>query len=350
MVVTDPVFKPLLSGQQFGVWRVKQMRLVEVPEQEWGKFYGGDCYLVFSSGGHAEGHGGEHVFFWLGGEASQDEITTVAIKAMELDNLFGGMPVQHRELQGHESERFKKLFMALGGMVTLVGGWESGLKRVDRTQHVVRMYKVAGGKMPAMTEVEVGWASMNHGDTFVLDTGKIIFIWAGKTSSGDEKMMASRLANKLRDNLGEEIVHVRDGEEEEMVEDELQTWNKYLAMEGREYVKEASKEKDRKISDNLEKDISLYRCSDMTGKLEIQLIKKGMLRFAELKEDDAFIVEAGELGVWVWLGRRSTGQERAGAMKVGDGFIKERKLPSSTRLTKVHMGGEPEEFKSLFLH
>jgi hypothetical protein len=83
MVVTDPVFKPLLSGLKFCVWRVKQMKLVVVPECDVGKFYSGDCYLVFSSGG------GEHVFYWLGREASMDERTTAAIKAVELDNLFG---------------------------------------------------------------------------------------------------------------------------------------------------------------------------------------------------------------------------------------------------------------------
>ena len=340
MVVTDPVFKPLLSGLKFCVWRVKQMKLVVVPEIDVGKFYTGDCYLVFSAGG------GEHVFYWLGREASMDEITTAAIKAVELDNLFGGMPVQHREVQGYESDRFKNLFS--GGLITLAGGTESGLKRVEKAQHVVRMFQVAGGKIPAMTEVEVAWGRMNHGDTFVLDTGKTIYIWAGKSSSGMEKIVASGLANRLRDNLGEEIVHVRDGEENEMDEEELETWNEYLPLENKMLMEEENKRSDRKISDNLEKEISLYRCSDITGKIEINLVKKGALRYSNLAEDDAFIVEAGELGVWVWLGRKSTKLERTGAMEVGEGFITDRQLPSSTRLTRVIMGGEPQEFKFLF--
>ena len=142
---------------------------------------------------------------------------------------------------------------------------------------------------------------------------------------------------------------MRDGEEEEMVEEELDTWNKYLEMEGRENVKQESEGNDKKIGENLEKEISLHRCSDITGKLEIHLIKKGMLRYEDLAEDDAFIVEAGELGVWVWIGKGSTDQEKTGAMAVGESFIEEKQLPSFTRLTKVHMGSEPEEFKSLFL-
>ena len=95
-------------------------------------------------------------------------------------------------------------------------------------------------------------------------------------------------------------------------------------------------------------EISLYRCSDTSGKLEINLVKKGALSYSNLAEDDTFIVEAGELGVWVWLGRKSTKLERTGAMKVGEGFITHRHLPSCTRLTIVTMGGEPQEFKFLF--
>ena len=88
MVETNPAFKPLLSGQRFGVWRVKQIELLEVPQKDWGRFYAGDCYLVFSGG---EGEAGEHVFYWYGREASQDEKTTAAVMARELDNLFGGL-------------------------------------------------------------------------------------------------------------------------------------------------------------------------------------------------------------------------------------------------------------------
>merc|ERR1712215_56984 len=171
MGVVDPVFAPLLSGKTFGVWRVTQLRLTVVPEKEWGKFYSGDCYLVFSS------IGGEHIFFWLGEDSSSDEQTVAAMKAVELDNLFNGMPVQHREMQGYESVRFKKLFK--DGIVTLLGGTEAGLKKIQKAEHVARLFQVKGGKTPALTEVALDWGSMNHGDTFVVDIGSFIFIWAG---------------------------------------------------------------------------------------------------------------------------------------------------------------------------
>jgi len=339
--VTDPVFAPLLAGKKFEVWRVKQLKLTPVPEKEYGKFYSGDCYLVFHS------DGAEHIFYWLGAESSQDEQAVAAIKAVELDDLFHGNPVQHREVQGHESIRFKKLFN--DGIVTLLGGTESGLKQVQKEGHVARLFHVRGGKVAALTEVALDWGSMNHGDTFVVDTGSIIFIWKGVSSSGMEKFVAARLACKLRDRVGEEVVHVQDGDEDEMTADELEVWNKFLPLQNKENVKKDESEHDKEVDQTLQKEISLYKCSDFTGELEIKLVKKGRLEHKDLDGDDAYIINGNQLGIWVWLGRKSNASERKNAMGAALKFILNNGLPKHTKVTKVNMGLEPEEFKSLFI-
>ena len=136
MAIVDPVFEKLLNkSTQFAVFRVQKLKLVEVSQNDWGKFYAGDCYLVFDTR-----FGGSHIFYWIGSESSQDEQSVAAIKAVELDNLFQGMPVQHREVQGNESLRFKKLFA--GGIVVLQGGFETGLHKVKKEQHVARLFQV----------------------------------------------------------------------------------------------------------------------------------------------------------------------------------------------------------------
>jgi len=252
MAVVDPVFQELLDKEgeeKRGLWRVQNLELVPVPEGHWGQFYDGDCYLLLDKNQEEE-----HVFFWIGDECSVDEQAVAAIKAVELDNLFGGLPVQHREAQGFESNRFKAVFP--DGLIIKKGGMESGLKKAETNVHEPKLFKVAGGSRPVMTEVPMAWSSMNHGDVFVLDSGKKIFVWRGSEASGMEKMTAGLIAAKLRDHVGEDITHLEDGEEEAECDEE---WTEHLPLDGREEILDKDAANDAAITENVDKTIELYK-------------------------------------------------------------------------------------------
>jgi len=51
---------------------------------------------------------------------------------------------------------------------------ESGLKKAETNAHEAKLFKISGGMRPVMQEVDMAWSSMNHGDVFVLDSGKKI--------------------------------------------------------------------------------------------------------------------------------------------------------------------------------
>lgn len=50
------------------------------------------------------------IHYWLGKESSQDEQGAAAIYTTQMDDHLGSVAVQHREVQGHESDTFRAYF------------------------------------------------------------------------------------------------------------------------------------------------------------------------------------------------------------------------------------------------
>ena len=125
------------------------------------------------------------IFFWLGKDSSQDEQGVAAYKTVELDQSLGDEPVQHREVQGHETDEFLSLFK--NGLRYLEGGVATGFKHVDRDAYETRLLHIKGRRNIRVQQVKLDPTSMNEGDVFVLDAGKDIFQWNGKEASRVEK-------------------------------------------------------------------------------------------------------------------------------------------------------------------
>ena len=339
------------------------MQLVVVPVEAYGKFYSGDSYIVFSSAPYGEpggvttknglfnGRVEQHLHFWLGEDTSTDEAAVSAYKTVELDEHLGGAPVQHREVQGQESKRFITYFKS--GVRYLSGGAKSGLSHYVEDKSP-KLFHVKGKRKPVVRQSRsIGWSSLNHGDSFVLDVPEenVVFAWHGRSSNRFEKLQAARFAETLKNEHGGveyEVVVLEDGHEESGTE-HGDIFNELLPLAERSKVQDGAGLPDEDDSMARGK-IKLYQCSDSEGKLVLTEVKDGPLLQEDLKSEDSFLVDNGNYGIWVWIGRRASEGERREAMRNAQGFIKAKNLKSGTPITRVIDGGEPAEFKSLFQH
>ncbi|XP_021929080.1 gelsolin, cytoplasmic-like [Zootermopsis nevadensis] len=126
-VVQDPAFVGAGSKSGVLVWRIEKFNPVAVSSDKYGQFHIGDSYVVLKTKNNRRSW---DIHSWHGNETSNDESATAAIKMVELDNLLGGGPVQHREDQGEESDLFRSYFSS--GILYLPGGIPSGLRPVNR--------------------------------------------------------------------------------------------------------------------------------------------------------------------------------------------------------------------------
>lgn len=138
------------------------------------------------------------VHFWLGRETTQDEAGAAAIYTVQLDDQLGGAPIQHREVQEHESQLFLNYFKP--GIRYMDGGVASGFKKTEtNAAGEKRLFQVKGKKNIRVRQVDLHIGSMNKGDCFILDAGRDIYVYVGKNAKRLEKMKAISMANQIRD-------------------------------------------------------------------------------------------------------------------------------------------------------
>ncbi len=109
-----------------------------------------------------------------------------------MDDFLGTLPVQYREIQGYETDLFLSYFPRFR---VESGGVESGFRHVEPEKYRPRLLWIKSkGKTITIREVPISYTSLNSGDVFLLDYGRELYQWQGKTSSAQERFKASQLA------------------------------------------------------------------------------------------------------------------------------------------------------------
>ncbi|KAM9073182.1 advillin isoform 1-T1 [Megaptera novaeangliae] len=325
-------------------WRIEKMELALVPLNAHGTFYEGDCYLILST--RREGSIlSQDIHFWIGKDSSQDEKSCVAIYTTQLDDYLGGSPVQHREVQCHESDTFRGYFKQ--GIIYKKGGVASGMKHVEtNTYDVKRLLHVKGKRNIRATEVEMSWDSFNRGDVFLLDLGKVIIQWNGPESSSRERLKAMLLAKDIRDRErgGRAEIGVIEGDKEAASPELMKVLQDTLGRHS--IIKPAVP--DEIIDQQQKSNITLYHVSDSAGQLAVTEVATRPLVQGLLNHDDCYILDQSGTKIYVWKGRGATKVEKQMAMSKALNFIKMKGYPSSTNVETVSDGTESAMFKQLF--
>jgi gelsolin len=118
------------------------------------------------------------IHIWIGSESTQDEYGTAAYKMVEADDFLGGVPVQHRQVEGHEADVFHAYFDAVE---YLEGGVESGFNHVEATVEKPLLFRVKGTKKKmTLSQMPMSKNSLNDGDSFILYGDKAnVWCWHG---------------------------------------------------------------------------------------------------------------------------------------------------------------------------
>uniref|UniRef100_A0A8C8IIR5 HP domain-containing protein n=1 Tax=Oncorhynchus tshawytscha TaxID=74940 RepID=A0A8C8IIR5_ONCTS len=322
------------------------MKMVPVPDQAFGNFFEGDCYIVlYRSQGSSNSM---DVHYWIGNSSSQDEQGAAAILVTQLDEFLGGSPVQHREVQAAESSKFRSYFR--NGLIYKKGGVDSGFRHVESNVYkILRLLHIKGRKHVTATEVEVSWSSFNSGDVFLLDMGKVIVQWNGPQSNRSEKLKAMLLAQDVRDRErgGRAQIGVVEGGDEEDSPELMKIMRAVLGQRSGK-LKEAEPD-DTPDRHQQTANIRLYNVSDESGKLVVQEVAMQPLTQDLLHSTECYIVDQGGSSVLVWKGKEASIEERRSALGRAVGFIKAKNYSSSTNVEVMAEGGESAMFKHLFI-
>jgi len=332
-----------VAGKEAGIqiWRIEQFKIIPVPKNQYGTFYSGDSYIVLYTYKPA---GDKAIFFydvhfWLGTYTTQDEAGTAAYKTVELDDFLGGLPVQYREVQGYESNRFLAHFPK--GIRTLEGGKETGFHHVEAASYRPRLLQIKGKKQIRVTEVPLGHGSLNSGDVFILDLGKEIVQWNGTKSGPLERAKGAEVSNAIEAE--------REGHAFNRVVDENSEDNEFWSkLGGKGPIKSAEEGgSDLEAVKAAATERKLFRLSDASGKFEFTEVAAGAkIDKKHLDTNDAFILDSG-FEVYVWVGKKASVGERKKALGVAQEYVTKHGKPAHTPVVRILEGGENEIFESL---
>jgi len=322
------------SGQEIGleIWRVVKFNIEAWPKEQYGEFYMGDSYIILNTWKEEDEEEYQYdLHFWIGKYSTQDEYGTAAYKTVELDTYHKDKPIQHREVQGFESDLFRSYF---GTIEYLAGGADSGFRHVTPDSYEPRLLHISGSrKNVEVKEVILSKNSIKPGDIYILDLGTELIQWNGSGANMHEKSKAMSYLLELKnrrshENMSSEVYDEGDDKEfwERLPDEEVDDDDDETLVEG---IKE------------------LFKLSDAEGIMNFDKVGEGdTLGKDELKTEDVFIVD-NHRHVFVWVGEGASEMEKFQAIGRAHIYLS-RTDHGICPITRILEGKETPLFKANF--
>ncbi|XP_068156937.1 gelsolin isoform X1 [Drosophila tropicalis] len=345
--IMNPAFANAGRTPGVEIWRIENFEPVPYPKNNYGKFYTGDSFIILNTIENPKDKKlSWDVHFWLGSETSTDEAGAAAILTVQLDDQLGGAPVQHREVQDHESQLFLGYFK--NGVRYEQGGVGTGFKHVEtNAQGEKRLFQVKGKRNVRVRQVNLSVSSMNKGDCFILDAGNDIYVYVGAQAKRVEKLKAISAANQIRDQDHNGRARVQIIDEFSTDADKQQFFDVLGSGTPDQVPEESTADEDAAFERTDAAAVTLYKVSDASGKLKVDTVAQKPLRQAMLDTKDCFILDTGS-GIYVWVGRGATQKEKTDAMAKAQEFLSTKKYPAWTQIHRIVEGAESAPFKQYF--
>ncbi|KAI0789581.1 fragmin60 [Abortiporus biennis] len=303
------------AGKQPGtqIWRIEKFHIVEWPKIKYGVFYDGDSYIIlytYKKTPDAQDLSYD-LHFWIGSESSQDEAATAAYKTVELDDHLDGVPVQYREVQGYESQRFLSYFPKF---ICQRGGVATGFHHVSSTPpaNTKRLYRIiASGTHIIVREVPPDGSNFVPGDAYVLDKGVEIWQFNTKSSVGKERYKAAEFIQMLAGErqLATDVSVFDEG-----------------ALGAGTFLAEIGLDGMPSYSTSFlipSRPRALFRLSDATGEVIFTRIEE--LTRSSLSSYDAFLLDDASNttapAIYVWIGNEASLNERRLAIQYAQAYL-----------------------------
>jgi len=299
------------AGPGLEVWRIEKFEPTRTDASEHGTFYSGDAYIVLHTYVVEETDAlAWNLHFWLGKDSTQDERGASAFFTVAIDDMLNGAPVQYRETEGHESSAFMKLFPV---MRTLEGGVASGFTKVEPESYTPRLLHVFKTVSVKVKQVPLSAASLNHGDAFILDGGLKLWQFNGSGCGPFERRRASEVFESIKEE--------RDGEADDTVidGDEVDGMDDFWAILGGKGDIAAEAPEGAHGSPPVDPDAvagsgakKLYKVSDSTGELGVELVAEGdAIDASAVTPDDVWLMLVGDgAAAFMYAGAKCSRSER----------------------------------------